>query len=210
MCSLRSWQPFESKDEACSVGQRILNGNDTRFEMVSFKKFNRVAKLRPRCYNGYMVLCHANTTRSAGWLLCRYAKHDGCSLSKALYSFETVQGGNSRLEWHSSSQKDGTGTVRFQQQLPDAVHTKVAQSAALAVCLDTCPLSFCRVHLGIRHFVQTIFEMGQSVLANKKYTLNPTYLDELLLLRQCKISVTNTDSNLLMQCRKGLWNMVVQ
>ena len=54
-------------------------------------------KLRYQHYKAYFVLCQANTTHSAGWLVCQYAKTGGCLLEKALHSFRTVQGGTSRL-----------------------------------------------------------------------------------------------------------------
>ena len=59
--------------------------------------------------------------------------------------------------------------MRFQSQLPTASRTKVAQAAAMAVCLDIRPLSFYYRHQGMRHFANTMFEMGKTVPENEKY-----------------------------------------
>ena len=41
-----SRQLLETKEYACVSEEKILAGNESRFEMVSFQKFNAVAKLR--------------------------------------------------------------------------------------------------------------------------------------------------------------------
>ena len=61
-----SRQLLETKEEARSAIARILKGDNSRFQVVPFEKFNTVAKLRSRHYNGYFVICHTNTLRSAG------------------------------------------------------------------------------------------------------------------------------------------------
>ena len=114
MNASESRQILESRYDACTAVRQILKGNHTRFEMVDFEQYNRIAKLRSRHYASYYVRCHANSLRSAWWLLCRYAKNGGRKLEKALYSFKTVQGGTSLLERHTNSHKQGTTTVRFQ------------------------------------------------------------------------------------------------
>ena len=96
-------QILNTKESACAVVQRMLNGNDTRFEMVPFLAYIKNAKLRSQHYKAYFVLCHANTTHSAGWLVCQYTKTGGCPVEKALHSFRTVQSGTSRLERHSAT-----------------------------------------------------------------------------------------------------------
>ena len=47
-------------------------------------------------------------------------------------------------------------------------HEKVAQAAELAVCLGIRPLGFCDGSVEMKNFAQTIFEMTQTVPANKK------------------------------------------
>ena len=131
---LSNCQFLETKDSACAAVQRILNNRDSRFEVVPFENYNKTTKLRSQHYNGYFVLCHSNTLRSAGWLICRYVKNGGCCLERALFSFKTIQGGTSRLERHTASHINGTGTLRFQRQLPTAARKKIAQAAAMAVC----------------------------------------------------------------------------
>ncbi len=136
MSGSNSRQMLETKDDALAAVKRILDGNESRFKMVPFDEYNRIAKLWSQYYNSYYVICHSITLRWAGWLLCRYAKHGGCPLGKALYFFKTVQGGTSRLERHTSSHKSTARTVRFQRQLPAAARSKVGSAAALAVSLD--------------------------------------------------------------------------
>ena len=67
-------QILESRDDACASVRQILKGNQTRFEMVDFEWYNRIAKLRTRHYASYYVLCHANWLRYIGWLPYRYTK----------------------------------------------------------------------------------------------------------------------------------------
>ena len=94
---------LETKEDVVVVVQRILAGNESRFEMFSFQKHNAVVKLRSQLYCGYFVICNIDTLRSAGWLLCRYALNSGCTLEKSLCSFSTIQGGKSRLEEHTKT-----------------------------------------------------------------------------------------------------------
>ena len=98
----------------------------------------------------------------------RYALNGGRPLEKSLYSFKTIQGGTSRLERHIKSRRSGSATLNFQRNLPRAARGKVATAAALAVCLDLRPLSFCDGHTGLRHFAKSIFELGQTVSENEK------------------------------------------
>ena len=131
--SPRNRQILNTKESACLFVQRMLNGNDTRFEMVPFLAYNKNAKLHSQHYKAYFVLCHANTTHSAGWLVCQYAKTDSCPLEKALHSFSTVQGGTSRLELHNTTHKTMNTMFRFQRQLPLPAKSKIAHAVAYAV-----------------------------------------------------------------------------
>ncbi len=135
MSSSSSKQLLETRDEGCPAVQRILKGDESRFEMVPFEKFNAIARLRSQHYNGSYVICHENSLRSAGWLLCVYVKNGGCLLQKALYGFKTVQGDTSRLEKDTNGHKNCSSTVRFRRQLPAAARHKVARAAALAASL---------------------------------------------------------------------------
>ena len=77
MTTSTSRQLLETKEDACSTVQKILHGEAARFEMVPFYKYNRIARLRSPHYNSYHVLCHSNTTRSAGWIACGYILNGG-------------------------------------------------------------------------------------------------------------------------------------
>ena len=61
---------LESRDDACAAARQILKGNHKRFEMLDLERYNSIAKLDLRHYAGCYVLRHANSLRSAGWLLC--------------------------------------------------------------------------------------------------------------------------------------------
>ena len=163
-----SRQLLETREQAIIVVKELIRGNSTRFELVPFEKYNTIAKLRSQHYNGYFVVCHVNTLRSAGWLVCRYAKNGDCPLDRAIQIFKTVQGGTPRLERHTKSHRNGSTAVCFQRQLPISAKKKVALAAALAVCVDVRPLSFCDGHPEMKDFAQSIFEMGQSVPENEK------------------------------------------
>ena len=157
MIDSESRQILESRDDACAAARQILRENHTRFEMIDFERYSRIAKLRWRHCASYYVLYHANSLRSAEWLLYCYAKNGGCPSEKALNSFQKVHGGTSRLEQHTNGHKWGTATVRFKRQLLLAARSKVAQAAALAICLDVRPLPFCDGQSEMLHFAQTIF-----------------------------------------------------
>ena len=157
-----------TREDALSAIGKLIKGEECRFNLVTFDKYNAHAKLRSIHYKGYTVLCHANTMRSAGWLLCRYAHNGSCPLEKGLFSFNTEQGGTTRLERPTKSHENGPNIVQFQRQLPAASRSKVARAAALAVALDTRPLSFCDGHAGMREFARAIFEMGQTVPSHEK------------------------------------------
>ena len=70
----------------------------------------------------------------------------GCSLEKSLHSFKTIQGGKLRLGRHKKSQSSGSATLNFQRNLPVAARGKKGTAAALAVCLDLRPSTFCNGH----------------------------------------------------------------
>ena len=105
---------------------------------------------------------------SVGWLVCRNTKNGGSCSERALLTFKTIQGRTSRLERDTASHKNGTGTLRFQPQLPIAARMKVVQAAAMAVCLGIHSLPFCDRNQGMHHFAKAIFEMGQTVPENEK------------------------------------------
>ena len=105
------------------------------------------------------MICHVDTVRSAGWLLCPYALNAGCPLEKSLHSFKTIQAGTYRFEIHTKSHRSGSATLNFQRNLPVAARSQVAKAAALAVCLDSRPLSFCDGHPGLLHFAKSVFEL---------------------------------------------------
>ena len=166
MTTSTSRQLLETREDACSTVQKILHGEAARFEMIPFDKYNRIARLRSPHFNSYSVLCHSSTTRSAGWLVCRYILNGGCQLEKGLYAFKIVQDCTSRLERHTNSHKNGPVSACFQRLLPLAARNRVTNAAAHAIAVDMQPLSFCDGHAGIRSFAKTIFELGQSVPAN--------------------------------------------
>ena len=168
MSSSRSRQILATKEEAIVVVRRVLNGDDTRFDLVPFETYNKNAKLRSEHYNGFFIVCYANSLRSAGWLVCRYAKNGRCPVEKALQCFKTVQGGTSRLKRHTLAHKNNSGILRSQRQLPGSAKSKIAEAAAYAVSLDNRPLTFCDGHAGMRIFAKSIFEMGQTIPANEE------------------------------------------
>ena len=82
MNASNSQQILESREDVYAAVHQILKGNHTRFEILDFERSNRIAKLRSQHYASYFILCHENSLRSAGWLICRYAKNDCCPLQK--------------------------------------------------------------------------------------------------------------------------------
>ena len=159
--SRENQQLLKAREQATIVIEEHIRGNSTRCELVPFEKYSTVAKLRSHYYNGCFVVCHVNTLRSAGWLVCRYAKNGGCPLDRAIQSFKTVQCGTSRLERHTKSRRNGSNTVCFQRQFPVSAKKKVALAAALVVCVDIRPLSFCDCYLGMEHFEKSFSKWGK-------------------------------------------------
>ena len=121
-----------------------------------------------------------NTLRLAGWLVWRYVKNDGCPLDRATQIFKTAQSGPSRLESHTKSQKSGSNAVSFLLQLPVSAIEKVALAAALAVCVDVRPFSFCDFFPGTELFAQSTFEMGKRYQRMRKWILQVAFLVEQL------------------------------
>ena len=148
--------------------------------MFNFERYKRIAKLGSQHYASYNVLCHANSLRSAGWLLYRYAKNGVCLLEKVLYSFKMAQGETSRLEWSTNSRKGVTTTIKFQQQLPLSARSKVAQAAALSVCLDVRLFSLWTFNQECAISLKPFLKYCQSVPENETITQNSIYRDVLL------------------------------
>ena len=130
-------------------------------------------------------------TRSAGWLVCQYAKTGGRSLQKALHSFRTMQGETSLLERYTATHERTNTILRFQRQLSLAAMSKIAHPVACTVSLDIQSLLFCESQDGIRMFVKSIFEMGQSVPENEN--IDPSgYLPGPIAVRNA-VRVTNNN-----------------
>ena len=97
MSSNISRRILETKDDASNVVSRILKKEDTQFELVDFAKYNKTARLRSEHYHHFFVLCYQNSTRSAGWVVCRYDLNRSCEVEKSVFSFRSVQGGTNKL-----------------------------------------------------------------------------------------------------------------
>ena len=80
MSQSKSRQLIITRDDALAAVKSLLNGENNRFELVLFEKYNTHAKLRSQHYKGCFVVLHANTMRSAWWLLCRYAQNGVCNV----------------------------------------------------------------------------------------------------------------------------------
>ena len=75
---------------------------------------------------------------------------------------------------------------------------KISEAAALAVCLEIGPPSFCEGHTGIRKFAQTIFEMGQPVPAKEK--INPkSHMSERAVIRNAIKNLSDKTGKILLQ-----------
>ncbi len=75
---------LEARDEAYTAVQRILNEDESRFEVVAFENFNAIGKLRSQYYNGFYLIFLENYLRSAGQLSFMYVKNGGCLLEKSI------------------------------------------------------------------------------------------------------------------------------
>ena len=118
MSSSNDRQLLSNRDDAIAAVSRILNKTSSNFEMVPFHNYNSAAKLRSPHYHGFSVVCHTNTRRSAGWVLCRHAENRKCEGETALYQFKTGQESTTKLERHNKTHKSSSSTVRFLISLP--------------------------------------------------------------------------------------------
>ena len=164
MSSSSSLRLLESREEAVSVAQAILKKQESVYELVDFETFNKTARLRSKHYRPYFVLCFKNTTRSSGWLFCRYLMNGGCQSDNSIFSFSIIQSGTSKLYRHTRlhSQTRATSSC-FVRTLPLATEQTIAKSTVYAVALDLRPLSFCDGHPGMIKFAKALFELGQTV-----------------------------------------------
>ena len=164
--SPRNRQILNTKESACKAVQRMLNGNDTHFEMVLLLAYKKRQVALPALQGilRFMSCKHNSFSWLAGLLVCKIG---WLSTKKNLHSFRTVRGGTSRVERHTATHKTSNTILRFQRQLPLAAKSKIAHAAAYAVSLDFRPLSFCDGHDCIRVFAKSIFEMGHSVPGNE-------------------------------------------
>ena len=163
---------LETREEAVTIVQKLLTNEKCSFCLVNFETYNKVARLRSKHYHHYYVLCHENTTQSAGWLVCRYVRHGSCQIDKSVFSFRTIQGGTLKLERHTklhTTRRENSSC--FVRALPRAAKTSVDHGAALAVALDLRPLSFCDGHRGMTMFAKALFELGKTVPVHE--SVNP-------------------------------------
>ena len=155
---------LESREEAVSVVQAILKKQESVYELVDFETFNKTARLRSKHYRLYFLLCLKNTTRSSGWLVCRYLVNGGYQPDKLVFSFSTIQGGTYKSDCHTKLHMQTSATNSFfVRTLPRAAKQTTAKSAAYAVALDLRPLSFCDGHPGMIKFAKALFELVKIV-----------------------------------------------
>ena len=94
-----------------------------------------------------------------------------------MLSFDTLQGGTSRLECYTKTNENEPSEMQFYRQLPLAARTKVARADKIAGALDTRPLSLCDGHAVMRELAKIVFEMGQTIPEHEK--IDPkSYLPE--------------------------------
>ena len=113
MSQSKSRQLIITRDYALAAVKSLLRGESNRFELVPFEKYNTHTKLRSKHYKGYFVAFYANTTRSAGWLLCRYAQNGVCTVKRGMFNFKTLQGGTTRLFRHRKATKTEPAILAF-------------------------------------------------------------------------------------------------
>ena len=63
-----SRQVLGTKNEAMFVVKKLSKGDEFRFIIIHFKKYNANAKLRSLQYSRYYILCNANAVLLAGWV----------------------------------------------------------------------------------------------------------------------------------------------
>ena len=175
MSQSQTRQNIITRDDALTVVKSLLKGENNRFELAQFEKYNTHAKLRSQHYKGYFVVCHANTMRSAGWLLCRYAQNGVYTVEKGLFNFETLQGATTRLLRHTKSHENGPSNSRIRLQLPRAARTQFALAAAYVVAIDNRPSSFCQQQQGMAHFTKPYLSLDNQFQSTKKLIQNLIY-----------------------------------
>lgn len=163
--TLPTQTPNLPRETALNEVTRILEKKVCNFDLVPFEQFNRKRQLRSQKYKPFLVLCHKNTLRCAGWLLCKFVLTGGCPLRSGLIQFSVSAGGTGKFDRHMMNHSKPSINT-FPRILPPGGRSKVARAAAIAVALDHRPISFTDKKKGMSIFAETLFKAGQTFSCN--------------------------------------------
>ena len=152
------------KEECINQVCRIFEGKSSVSDVVPFNNVNKYKNYRSPFYKSFDVYFHKNTSQSAGYLVCSYARNGGCKLGNAINKFNAQNGGTNRLERHAANHAsiDVSPAFNFPRPMSDSLKGNIGKAAALAVALDLRPVSFTDGKKGMTLFSNAVFQAGQS------------------------------------------------
>ncbi|KAI0558044.1 Zinc finger BED domain containing protein [Gracilaria domingensis] len=166
--SNRSFLTIESKEAAVEVVRKLMEAETTEYELVEWKEMRKVRKMRSEHYNNYAVLCHLNTKKDAGWLVCSYLISGQCSLHASVKRFDPELG-TSFLKNHTKLH-NSLKTKSFQDnvlvKVSETQKRNIIDAAAYAVSCGLLPLSFAYKNVMMEGFVRSLVDAGRSVPVN--------------------------------------------
>ncbi|KAI0563666.1 zinc finger BED domain containing protein [Gracilaria domingensis] len=125
-----------------------------------------VRKMRSEHYNNYAVLCHLNTKKDAGWLVCSYLISGQCSLHAALKRFDPDQGTSvlkNHTKLHSEEKRKRTMDANVVTKVNQTQKKSIIEAAAFAVSAGLLPISFAYKNPGMVAFAKALVDAGRSI-----------------------------------------------
>ncbi|KAI0559172.1 Ribonuclease H-like protein [Gracilaria domingensis] len=122
--------------------------------------------MRSEHYNNYAVLCHLNTKKDAGWLVCSYLISGQCSLHAALKRFDPDQGTSvlkNHTKLHSEEKRKRTMDANVVTKVNQTQKKSIIEVAAFAVSAGLLPISFAYKNLGMVAFAKALVDAGRSI-----------------------------------------------
>ncbi|KAI0561790.1 hypothetical protein FGB62_71g00 [Gracilaria domingensis] len=129
-----------------------------------------VRQMRSEHYKNYVVLCHINTKKDAGRLVCSFHISSQCYLHSSVKKFDPEQG-TSVLINHSKlhlNDKKKTTVANVVAKVSKTQKSCIVNSAAFAASAEPLPLSFAYKNPGIVLFAKPLVDAGMSVTVSEK------------------------------------------
>ena len=135
---------------------------------------------------------------------------------KPSYASKPFSAGTACLEWYKRNHENVITTLAFQRQLPIAARKKVMLAAALALCVDVGPLSFCNdegitvgTHTMDRANIRLVSALGSIISSNADISIVPALFAQSRMSRQFTEPAMRQQSKELLNRQNGMGNRVL-